>query len=256
MFSGIPFSKKYSPFGDHQRIDRLAYTYLKKRLDLSRFPSVQSILDFEGRNGPDGAKYMGEGEEHFYDPQTDGAELLVLIHECYDELVASIAAGNTFKAARAASWLAHAIVDGLTPAHHFPYHETVNELMADTEHVRDSIGKHFYIKGETMPSSIKKTWRLTGPQGVLTSHTLFETSMALSLQQFRPRLNLSLPPKESIDDIFRERARLVNTLGLYDKFIRRGPNPSMSLKIRRVVGPAMVEAVALIWARAIEEAKK
>lgn len=254
MFASIPFSYKMSPFGDHQRIDRLAYQYMGKHLNMTKFPSIKAILANEGRNGPDGAKYEGGAEGHFYNPKTEGAELLVIIHKYYDALVVALAKQDLNTAAKEASWLAHAVVDGLTPAHQFPYEEAVSTLTADTSHVRDTASKQFYIRGETMGASIEKTWKLTGPQGLLTSHTLFETSMALALQYFRPKLQLQLPPKNSVDEIFRSRARLVKSLELYDKFMRRGPNPSMSLKLRRIVGPAMVEAVVLLWSLALEEA--
>ena len=39
------------------------------------------------------------------------------------------------RAAFEAAWLAHALTDGLTPAHHYPYQEAVSELMSDKEYV-------------------------------------------------------------------------------------------------------------------------
>lgn len=258
MFAGIPFSKTISPLGDHQRIDRLAYSYLRKHQALNSFPSLKDILANEGRQGPDGAKYEDDviSEEHFYHPGTEGAELLVIIHKHYDALVAALKDRDRIQAAVSASWLAHATVDGLTPAHQFPYKDAVDTLTSDTDHVRDTASKRFYIKGETMGATISKTWKLTGPQGVLTSHTLFETTMAIALQYCHPRISLKLPPTDSVDTIFRERAKLINSLDLYSKFMRHGPSPSLSLQLRRKVGPAMVEAVILLWAHALQDAKQ
>ncbi len=47
--------------------------------------------------------------------------LIELIKEHYKNLVKELQANNSERISFEAAWLAHAIVDGLTPAHHYPY---------------------------------------------------------------------------------------------------------------------------------------
>src|SRR5688572_32264698 len=120
--------------GAHQKVDRLARANLRQLLpDDSKFPSTKLILHFEGINGPDAIKRKSPAKDepwHYYDPfDVKDEQLLDLIKEHYNHLVSQLKAGNEERVAFEAAWLAHALVDGLTPAHHFPYEEKLSELM-------------------------------------------------------------------------------------------------------------------------------
>ena len=124
MYSGSTLTNiSGNVLGAHQKINRSA----RKSLDglLTRretFPSIKLLLHFEGKNGPDSAKAKLDGVNapwHFYDPfDPDDGHLLEQIEDHYNRLVNSLNEKNTERAAFEASWLAHALVDGLTPAHH------------------------------------------------------------------------------------------------------------------------------------------
>ncbi|MGB4796728.1 MAG: hypothetical protein WBP23_05865, partial [Candidatus Saccharimonadales bacterium] len=115
-------------FGAHQKIDRLAYQHMMNhalRRSLVTFPSIRMILTFEGVNGPDAIKHKSPGLDepwHFFDPHDPGdTKLLDIIDSHFNSLVLALLARNETRAAFEAAWLAHAVVDGLTPAHHYPY---------------------------------------------------------------------------------------------------------------------------------------
>ena len=134
MYSGTTFhNKSGSVLGAHQKIDRVAYRHLQKITKQSEgFPPLKLLLHFEGKNGPDGIKRKSPAKDepwHFYNPfDDDDTGLIEYIERHYEELVTELKKGNMERAAFNAAWLAHALVDGLTPAHHFPYEEKLIEL--------------------------------------------------------------------------------------------------------------------------------
>lgn len=125
MYSGTTFTNSSGAIlGAHQKIDRVAYRHLQKITEGAEgFPSLKQVLYFEGKNGPDGIKRKSPARDepwHFYNPfDEDDTELLMHIDRHYTELVTELKKGNQERAAFNAAWLAHALVDGLTPAHHF-----------------------------------------------------------------------------------------------------------------------------------------
>ena len=132
--------------GAHQKIDRSARKVLSGLLiDNSLFPSKKLILHFEGKNGPDSAKAKLDGEHapwHFYDPfDPDDGLLIEQIESHFEKLVKSLKGENKERSAFEASWLAHAIVDGLTPAHHFPFEAELEKLRGEGKETRDTVFK-------------------------------------------------------------------------------------------------------------------
>ena len=111
--------------GTHQKLDRAAKILLNKYVpSASRiFPSIDEILHFEGAFGPDGLKRKSPGvdePEHFIEPGHDNGVLIGYIRDHQYNLKEALKNGNKERAAFEAAWLAHALTDGLTPAHHFP----------------------------------------------------------------------------------------------------------------------------------------
>lgn len=131
MYSGTTLHNKSGNIvGAHQKIDRAAFNVLSRKTGLKHFPPKKLLIYFEGRNGPDGIKAKSPAQNepwHYYDPFDTSDKLLVnMIEEHIKELSTALKQGNHERAAFEASWLAHAIVDGLTPAHHFPYEQEVD----------------------------------------------------------------------------------------------------------------------------------
>src|SRR4051812_39125525 len=113
-------------FRAHQKLDRVALRHLTRLTKRApAFPNINEILHFEGGNGPDAPKFKrsaGEQPWHFINPfdESDTA-LHKIIGDHYDKLVESLKSGNRERTSFEAAWLAHALVDGLTPPHHYPY---------------------------------------------------------------------------------------------------------------------------------------
>jgi hypothetical protein len=100
-------------------------------------------LHFEGKNGPDGIKRKSPAKDepwHYYDPlNPNDTTLLQMIEGHSDNLVKALRRQNNEKAAFEAAWLAHAVVDGLTPAHHYPLEEKIEELWGYPKELRQTI---------------------------------------------------------------------------------------------------------------------
>jgi len=126
MYAGTTFRRDSGRIvGVHQKIDRASRRLLKKLIGKdAAFPSISQILHFEGINGPDGIKRKSPSKDepwHYIDPTKDDDRALIgLINDHMANLVVALRTKNDERAAFEAAWLAHAIVDGLTPAHHYP----------------------------------------------------------------------------------------------------------------------------------------
>ena len=108
----------------HQKIDRVARKNIEPILpDWCDFPDIKNILHFEGKNGPDGVKRKSPAVDepwHFINPDDpDDTALLGMIDGHIGNLARALRTNNSERAAFEAAWMAHAITDGLTPAHHF-----------------------------------------------------------------------------------------------------------------------------------------
>ena len=162
MYSGSTIrNKSGSILGAHQKIDRVARKRLAELLPASRkFPSITQILHFEGMNGPDGVKRKSPSKDepwHYIDPTNHSdTALLDLIDDHIVNLSNALASTNTERAAFEAAWLAHAIVDGLTPAHHFPLSEKIHELWGHPKEDRTSIKSKNIIPGDTKREQVSK----------------------------------------------------------------------------------------------------
>lgn len=251
--------------GAHQKINRSAYKYLSKTVrSMHGFPSIKEILHFEGKNGPDGIKHKSPGKDepwHFYDPFDPGdTQLLESIRDHYAELVKQLKKGNREKAAFDAAWLAHAVVDGLTPAHHFPYEEELEKLRGSDMKSRDSIKNKIIIPGDTPSDSVKKNWAMWGVGGLMSMHAMFEAGVAfiiapLSMKTSCPSEgDLDLLSEIGFEEYFKRAAREVALLDMYDRFHEKGWTPKLIRDVRNELGPTIIKAVCLAWYSAMREA--
>ncbi len=267
MYSGLTFTR-YSGriIGAHQQIDRIAARHLRELLPHSSFfPSVRSILSFEGKNGPDGIKRKSPGQNepwHFFDPLSDAADdykKLLAVH--YDGLVKELREKNNERAAFEAAWLAHAVVDGLTPAHHFPYEQEISRLRGGKANsTRQTYRDKLLFRGDTHRKTMHNMMQAWGPRGIFTAHFMFEWGFSFIIKPLRfPDARPQPTDLKGIDSIgyqeyFMQAAREIAMLNIYTQFVKKGWTSKLTRQIRQQLAPIMVRTVTTIWYQAAVEA--
>ncbi len=253
--------------GAHQKIDRLARRNLERLAPHSPFPDTRSILHFEGRHGPDAIKRKSPAKDepwHYLQPfDENDTQLIDLIDRHYKKLIAALKARDQVRASFEAAWLAHAVVDGLTPAHHYPYEEKLVELSSGRDiSDRTTIGKKLIIPGQSAGHQVRNNWKMWGPKGLFTTHAAFEMGVAyliMPLKSTSRRLRLTSDKIEqfqaqSLPEWFRKTAQDVARLELYDAFYKSGWTISLARRVRNQLTPVLVQAVELVWYGALLEA--
>ena len=251
--------------GAHQKIDRVARHHLEKLLPHSHFPGAKAILHFEGGNGPDAIKRKSPAKDepwHYFQPfDGNDTQLVTLIEEHYHTLVAALRRADEVRAAFEAAWLAHAIVDGLTPAHHYPYEEKLVELMSGKSiKTRTTLKEKIVMPGDSRKMQVKNNWKMWGPKGLFITHSAFEWGVAVLMLPMK--LSRSLPKtdkimefeKQPLDRWFRHVAQDIARLELYDAFYKTGWTIPLARRVRRQLAPTLVQAVVLVWYGAAHEA--
>lgn len=258
MYSGSTLTRMSGRvLGAHQKIDRIARRHLQLVAQCPEFPAIRAILRFEGTNGPDGIKRKSPAQDepgHYYDPfDPYDSDLLEIINYHYQELIEALQANNSHRAAFEASWLAHAIVDGLTPAHHYPYEAKLEELRGEGKETRSSIKHKIYIKGDNRRDTIKRNWAFWGAKGLFTTHYMFELGFSTLIAPLR--LTYAKPTQQDIKtvleigpiELFKRTAREIALLNMYEKFYARGWTPQLARTARRELAPRIVKTVTLAW---------
>lgn len=251
--------------GAHQKIDRVARNDLRALLiDDNLFPATREILRFEGTNGPDGIKRKSPSHNepwHYIDPYDENdSRLLELISNHYAGLVTALRSSNRERAAFEAAWLAHAIVDGLTPAHHYPYEAELTELRGEGIETRTSLKHKLVLPGQTRRKQVRNNWKMWGPGGLLTTHGFFELGVAsliapLPLKKAMPSAaNIAAMHEQGLKDYFLRIAREISALGLYEEYYKRGWTTRLAHKVRKVLAPRIIETVTLAWYSALIDA--
>ena len=266
MYSGLYITKHTGAFfGVHQKIDRVSYRVLSQTTKMSRFPTKQQILHFEGGKGPDSIKVKSPAVNepwHYIDPfDPDDTQLLELIAEHRADLVAELKAGNMERAAFEASWLAHALTDGLTPAHHYPYEETLVELRkGEAKETRTSAKEKLLMKGDTKTELMKNNWRMWGFKGLFISHAAFEMGVAAIVSPFvfrQVKLDNNLLAQVAeigFEEYYLQKLREIALWNMYEDFTRFGWTWSLSKKARDELVPIIIEVVSVAWYVAMKEA--
>lgn len=267
MYSGTTFHHKSGNIlGVHQKINKAAY---RLAMDYGQdfFPGIKIIQHFEGKNGPDGIKRKNPGADepwHFIDPSNpytdDNLIQQVKHHEA--SLSKALAKKDEQKAAFDAAWLSHAIVDGLTPAHHFPLEEHLEELRGEPKETRDSVRKKLLIPGDNKRQKIKNNWEFWGAKGVMTSHLLFELGVASAITPFRTA-KVELTSDEigkvkelGIEKVFVENLQKIAELQMYETFTHWGWTPTLARQTKKNLIPLIIKTVALSWICASDPAIK
>ena len=267
---GVNPNSKHSGelIGTHQKLDKSARWLLNKHLPIAqkKFPSIDEILYFEGIRGPDGLKRKSPGvdePEHFIQPGKDDGVLIGYIRDHHYNLVEALKSGNKERAAFEAAWMAHAITDGLTPAHHYPYRKVVDELMSDKDYKKlFGVEVKGIMRGNNLTQAARNNWLYWGAGGVMTKHIAFEYGVAYTISQIPMK---RLAPKNIKNDeyknsdyekVFYTALDRVAALNMYDRFLQKGWNTELIVETREKLIPEIIRAISLAWASAILEANK
>ena len=269
MYSGTTIRVKSGrAIGVHQRIDRLARRSLTHRLSGDVvFPKIGEILHFEGLNGPDSIKRkspsVDEPWHHINPEDPDDRGLISLINDHVYNLGVALGDNNQERAAFEAAWLAHAVTDGLTPAHHDNLGEKIEELWGKAHHDRDSVRDKTIIRGVNHIDTLKKNWKYWGSGGVFTAHVMFEWGVAMAIGSVKfPAAtgangnDVIRLEKEGYEAIFYESLRKVTSLKMYETFGEKGWTHELGIQTRKELIPEIVKAVTLAWCAGVLQAEK
>ncbi len=262
MYSGVLLHNKSGGVaGTHQKINRVARKKLEALTNLKHFPSQKQILHFEGKNGPDGMKRKNPGNEpwHFYDPfDPEDNRLGEMIDEHFQILVKELKDKNMERAAFEAAWLSHAMVDGLTPAHHHPYEAELAELRLGKP--QTTIKDKFLVSGETKKAALTNSWKMWGVKGLLTTHAMFELGVASIVTPLRftnlevTTADVNEAKKEGLDDYYKRVAREIALLNMYETYYRYGWTAKLGRQTRDELMPRVIRMVTIAWYLALREA--
>ncbi len=268
MYSGTTLTKfSGRVLGAHQKIDSVARRDLAKLMPQdSLFPSIRRILHFEGKNGPDAIKRKSPARDepwHYYSPFNDeDAEILQLIKSHYDHLVAELKEGDKERVAFEAAWLAHALVDGLTPAHHYPFEEKLTELRGgEAKETRTSVRKKMVMPGSNRREKVKNNWKMWGAKGLLMTHWWFEVGISILIKPlgFKEAKPTKAELKQFMDiglnEWFKRTAREIAVLDMYDAYYKKGWTPKLAYQVRHKLGPSIIRTVTLAWYAALCDAE-
>ncbi len=259
-------------FGAHQRIDRFALKHLTKIAtdeQIKAFPTAKQLLEFEGINGPDGIKIKtpAQGEPwHYYNPyDSEDDRMLEILRGNFENLVKALKVGSMTRASFEAAWLAHGLVDGLTPAHHYPYEDELVRLRGgEGIETRNTAKSKLVMPGDTVSAKIRNNWEMMGDKGLLSTHMAFEFGVAVLIVPMRRHGKRTLnqaelklaSTKDGYIKYFERQAKRVAELGLYERFYKVGWTPNMATLVRRELVPIIVDTVTFAWYSALLKAKK
>lgn len=254
--------------GVHQKIDKVARRNLAQKLPKKTiFPGASQIIHFEGLNGPDGVKRKSPGRDepwHYLDPHDPVDRLLQgMIADHIHNLIEALVHDNHERAAFEAAWMAHAITDGLTPAHHYPLEEKLEELRDGRGlETRTSTKDKLLLPGSTRRQQLRNNWEFWGTKGVMTTHLAFELGIATMIAG--QRLTGSKPSdedfarveREGVISLFDEAVKRVAALELYEEFSRAGWTRRLARDTKNILIPDIIRIVTLAWYYCDIEASK
>lgn len=268
MYAGTTFRRDSGRIvGVHQKIDRVSRRHLKKYIFKDTyFPTIAQILHFEGINGPDGIKRKSPSKDepwHFINPDdpTDRG-LIDLINDNLFNLSVALRDNNQERAAFEAAWLAHAVVDGLTPAHHYLLNDKIEELWGMPHTERLTKKDKTIIKGINRRDTVSKNWQYWGVGGIFSAHLAFELGVASTIaagHRFTDatpsQLNIRQLEKDGFEIVFIKSMHKINAMKMYEEFGAKGWTRSLANKTRKVLVPEIIKVVALAWYYAVMQAK-
>lgn len=265
-FGPLPRQKRTGHIiGTHQKIDRVARRHMKKHIGLLPFPGIESILHFEGSRGPDGIKMKSPGRDepwHFIDPHTASLDspLLKDIAQHQYNLATALAHKDDVRASFEAAWLAHAVTDGLTPAHHEPLEEQLKSLKNEAVHGDKLRGKLVMASNGSKRQFVKNNWSYWGAKGIMTTHTLFEGGVASAAKPLSFKVaaanahDIEELKTRGFGRIYLDMVHAIDELGMYERFKRDGWTGTLARQTTKKLIPTIVHAVELAWLEAYYQA--
>jgi len=258
MFSRtIPINKKTEKVSSHQKLVRAARRAIVPYLpDGVGFPSAAQIINFEGKNGPDGlldkhgAFDMPEDFVDLNDP-TDRV-LFEQIKNHIHNLHVALKKDNAVRAEFEAAWLEHFVVDGLTPAHHRPL--KVRPQKTNTRGNRSNV-----------LSAAKLYWKAFGPGGdVGMGHMAFEAGIEFIIMPMSPsklaEVKITDDELEKIKsgkfiELYEKSIRKIDTYKMFQRYKESFWTNKLAFEVRKVLIPEAVRMVALAWLTAVYKGK-
>lgn len=265
MYAGTTLSHQSGNIvGAHQRIDRVAKKHLIHHIGrTSFFPSIKTILHFEGRNGPDGIKSKSPTIDepwHFINPAAGADDPLVeTIRDHMYNLSVALKARDEVRSGFEAAWLSHAVVDGLTPAHHFPLAEKIEELFGKPHYERVGTIEKNVIIGHNTRDTLAKNWKYWGKGGAFTAHWGYEWgfSSAIALASFKDigitDKDFRRIDKEGYVPFFLESVKAVDDLGTYQEYMKTEWSAYLGRVTRKQLAPLIMKNVVLAWYAATKD---
>ena len=243
--------------GTHQKlykISRQLFTRLAPKK--TKFPSEQDILYFEGSRGPDGLKRKSPGIDepwHAINPDKNDGKLMRVILDHQYNLREAVADKNTVRAAFEAAWMAHAITDGLTPAHHYPFDAVIDEMMGDMEY-KKLFGAEIkgIMRGRNFAEAARNNWLYWGGGGVMSKHIAFELGVAyvvatLPMKSLTPKMPRVEPASINLEKEFNKTLDKIAALDMYGRFLKEGWTTQLAMEARNIICPEIVRMVTLAW---------
>ncbi|MDB5187202.1 MAG: hypothetical protein JWM07_674 [Candidatus Saccharibacteria bacterium] len=269
MYSGTTFRTKSGlVMGVHQKIDRVAHRHIKHHVPKTlHFPTTQEVLHFEGLNGPDGIKRKSPAKDepwHYIDPKNpEDQALITMINDHIYNMAEALKVGNNERAAFEAAWMAHAITDGLTPAHHYPLEAKLEELRGGQGiETRITTKDKLLLPGKTRRHQIKNNWEYWGVKGVMTTHLGFELGVATTIAGLKmdgtdPReKDYKAVRDQGYEAVFKDILAKVDGMNMYDEFSKLGWTRHLATQTKKALVPDIIKAVTLAWYQAIIMAEK
>ncbi|MDO4759490.1 MAG: hypothetical protein Q4A30_01755 [Candidatus Saccharibacteria bacterium] len=258
----IPGSKNSGKLmGTHQKLDRIARHALGRALSRQvYFPTSKEILAFEGMKGPDGIKRKSPGVDdpmHFILPDHDDGQLVTMITNHQYNLAHALTTDNHVRAAFEAAWMAHAVADGLTPAHHFPLSETAEQLMTEKEFIKIfGVPVKGLMHGRNFLETARHNWLYWGADGFMSKHIAFEygvmiTTATLPDRLFYPQLTSSDLQHVDLRAKFYQSLHTIANLDMYTRFCKGGWTADLALETKDILLPEIVKAIIFAWASSI-----
>jgi len=253
--------------GVHQKIDRIAHrNIIPLAENRTTFPNKQQILHFEGLNGPDGIKRKSPGKDepwHYIDPNNpEDRQLTVMITDHIHNMAAALKANDMIKAGFEAAWMAHAIVDGLTPAHHYPLEAKLEELREQGLETRNSTKEKILLPGKNRRIQLRNNWEYWGAKGVMTTHFGFELGVASTISTHRfegstvSREQCNYIEEHGFAKYFEASLQRVADMGMYDEFSKLGWTRHLARETKNDLIPEIAQSVTLGWYQAIINAEE
>ena len=187
--------------------------------------------------------------------------MLKLFTEHYKQLVKELIDNNKERAAFEAAWFSHTIVDGLTPAHHYPYEAAIAELRGGaSKEDRTTVLQKLTFKGDTKAKTIKNTMKAWGPRGLFVSHGIFELGFGIIIKPLRfpdarptPE-DIALAHEINYQEYFLRQARKIARMDIFNSYINNGWTAKLSRQVREELAPTIVRTVTVLWYMAAQEA--